>query len=351
MAEPADDTLRDRVAGWVVALGESHPPDPEVLRACRAWCDADPRHADLFAQMSRMWGALAPDPHVAPAALRSPGPTARRRLGSGGVAGAGALCLVLLGAVVGRMEVAPGSLSWSAWTSDLHTAVGEMRRVALDDGSSLTLNSDSAVDLEFTASQRLVRLQRGEVFVDAAGDSGLSSLRVVSPDGVVVTQGVRYAVRREGNAVHVAALADPVLVQVHAREGEAGSATDAEAGTATRAVRAGEQWRFGAALPAGARQDGAIDPLAWRPGRLVFHDVPVDEVLRELRRYRPGLLGSDALGLHGLRFTGVLPADRPDDALALLQRALPIRIARLTRYVVWVRPSAAAPSAHPGDKA
>ncbi|MBW6154852.1 FecR domain-containing protein, partial [Pseudomonas aeruginosa] len=56
------------------------------------------------------------------------------------------------------------------WLADQRTGVGEQRRLTLPDGSLLTLNTDSAVDLAFDASQRLVRLLRGEIFVDSRAD-------------------------------------------------------------------------------------------------------------------------------------------------------------------------------------
>ena len=51
---------------------------------------------------------------------------------------------------------------------------------------------------------------------------------------------------------------------------------------------------------------------------------------------RPGwLLASPALP-SDLRFTGVLPADDSERALAVLTDALPVRVRRITPYVVWV---------------
>ncbi|MDD2058337.1 DUF4880 domain-containing protein [Pseudomonas sp. GD03860] len=70
----------------------------------------------------------------------------------------------------------------------------------------------------------------------------------------------------------------------------------------------------------------------------VFHDRPLPEVLAELDRYRPGLIWSDTSRLQDLRFTGVLPLQDSDAALALLQAALPIRVDFYGRYLVNVRP-------------
>ncbi|MDN7139915.1 DUF4880 domain-containing protein [Pseudomonas sp. JQ170] len=79
-------------------------------------------------------------------------------------------------------------------------------------------------------------------------------------------------------------------------------------------------------------------PIAAPAAQAVFHDRPLPEVLGELDRHRPGLIWSDAASLQGLRFTGVLPLQDTDAALALLQATLPIRVDVYSRYLVNVRP-------------
>ncbi|MGH8383250.1 DUF4880 domain-containing protein [Pseudomonas sp.] len=74
------------------------------------------------------------------------------------------------------------------------------------------------------------------------------------------------------------------------------------------------------------------------PTQLIFHDRPLPEVLAELDRHRPGLICSDKAQLQALRFTGVLPVQDSNAALALLQAALPIRIDFYSDYLVNVRP-------------
>ena len=80
------------------------------------------------------------------------------------------------------------------------------------------------------------------------------------------------------------------------------------------------------------------ESVASTRGQLIFHDRPLPEVLAEIEQHRRGLIwGSDAR-LQALRFTGVLPRQDSDAALALLQAALPIRIDTYSKYLVQVRP-------------
>ncbi len=54
-------------------------------------------------------------------------------------------------------------LPWPVWRSDVRTATGERRHVTLADGTNITLNTASAIDVAFDGAQRLVQLRAGEV--------------------------------------------------------------------------------------------------------------------------------------------------------------------------------------------
>ncbi|EJN24385.1 MULTISPECIES: FecR family protein [Pseudomonas] len=77
--------------------------------------------------------------------------------------------------------------------------------------------------------------------------------------------------------------------------------------------------------------------IASTPARLIFHDRPLPEVLAEIDQHRRGVIWASDAQLQTLRFTGVLPAQDSDAALALLQAALPIHIETYSKYVVQVR--------------
>ncbi len=69
---------------------------------------------------------------------------------------------------------------WQAAFAEHRTATGEIRHVTLSDGTRLDLNSDSAVDLRFSASERRIRLIRGEVLL-TSGHDPLRPLIVETP--------------------------------------------------------------------------------------------------------------------------------------------------------------------------
>lgn len=68
------------------------------------------------------------------------------------------------------------------------------------------------------------------------------------------------------------------------------------------------------------------EATAWRQGRLVFRDTPLDQVALRLSRYRqqPVILG--AANLSGLKVSGSFRLDDTEGALKALEVALPVRI-------------------------
>lgn len=121
-------------------------------------------------------------------ALATPDSESRRKVLRGGLA------LVLFGvsgaAIFDRAQPLNG-----LW-ADRHTATGERKTFALADGSRLSLNARSSVDIHFSDSRRLVRLREGQVFVDVAADPRRPFV-IATAQGEVQALGTQFMVRQE----------------------------------------------------------------------------------------------------------------------------------------------------------
>ncbi|MFJ2982383.1 MULTISPECIES: FecR domain-containing protein [unclassified Pseudomonas] len=200
-----------------------------------------------------------------------------------------------------------------AWTADVHTAVGERRRLLLSDGTALQLNTDSAVDIDLPA--RRLTLVRGEVAVTVP--AGVS-MAVQVPFGQVAVSAGEACVRLIDQACRVSVLSGTAILQ--------------PLRGAALALQAGQQ----ASLQAGgAGPVTALDDLllGWRDGVLRLDDRPLGDLLRELRRYRAGVLRWEP-ALETLRVTGTFRLDDTDRVLTLLAASLPLEVHARTRY--WV---------------
>lgn len=231
--------------------------------------------------------------------------------------------LVLLGVGSGwQLWQSPLGLSLRA---DYSTATGEMRSVRLSDGSQMTLNTASAVQVEFTGSQRTIHLQRGEIAITTAADAQQRPFRVATADGMLRALGTEFSVRLWPDATELS-------VQQHAVE-----ATLADDELQQRVVQQGQTLRFSRS------SFGEILPLvanssSWTRGLLSVSNRPLGEVIAEVARYRHGMLLCDDSAAE-LRVSGTFPLQDTDRLLAVLAQTLPIKIQTLSRY--WVKVSAA----------
>lgn len=309
--------LIEQATRWLVLL-RSGQASREDWEAFSAWRERDPRHQQLYERLEQTLGAfrLAQAQGMRGEQLQrtlSAAGASRRRLLRGALVGAG----VMLGAGL----LAQRQLPLEELGADLHTATGRRRRASLGDGSELVLNARSAVDIDFTAQRRLLRLRRGEIQLRVAADS--RPLLIASPFGQVLSQGGQIQVRLGEQRCTALAL-----------EGSLDLATlDGERLQLPRRQQVSFD-RYAFARP--TLLLGGED--AWVDGLLEVRNQRLAEVLDALRPYRSGVLRVDP-AVAGLRVSGLFRLDDSDQALDTLARTLPIRVARRTDLWVSVGPA------------
>lgn len=318
-----DDPVVDEALEWFGRLREESP-DPAVQAEFRAWMQRSSRHEEEFRALEAMWGSVPFARAVAslPADQYS---SARRRSARYQSAigrrtmGIAAAALLLIG--VGIWHYPSIRLRWEA---DYLTAIGEQARIPLPDGSSMVLNSASAVAIDFEGDHRQVRLLEGEAFFDVRHDPD-HPFRVAGHFGEVEVKGTAFSVRRgdsedvvvlERGRVEVARLADPLD---HAK------------------LSPGEMV---VASSSALSQVTTVDPervLAWRHGRIIFEDQPMSRVLAELQRYYGGTVIVIDGRVNQLVVTGNYRLDDIEGAIRTLADAAGVTMNRLPGGIIILR--------------
>ncbi len=235
-----------------------------------------------------------------------------------------ALSWVLMAGSAGWLT---SELPWNVWRSDLRTATGEQRNVTLPDGTRVTLNTASAINVAFDPQQRLVRLVAGEVLISTAPDPSTSArpFWVQTAQGSLRALGTRFDVRVDEARTSVAVLEGAVQVM------------PAGLSRTRLIVPAGQRTAFTASAIAGLLPASDKSAL-WSQGILFADHMRLADFLAELGRYRQGVIHCDPL-VADLRVSGSFQLDNTDRVLALLADTFPLRITTTTRYWVSVDPA------------
>ncbi len=241
-------------------------PSAEETRAFEQWRAAHPDHERAWQRMQALWGLLA-----APA-RQAPGPRlsallhetrARRRKRRGPAVRAAAFALAALAPAWWALHA---QLPWLA--ADLRSGVGEHRTIELSDGSRLTLNTDSAVDIVYSAQERRIVLRQGEILAEVAPGQASRPFVVDARDGSATALGTRYIVRLLPDATRVTVTESHVKAcpaRPDARHPSRRGRPAADRPARCRGLDPGPPVGQRYALAAGARRTGAPPP---RPAAL-----------------------------------------------------------------------------------
>jgi len=280
-------------------------------RSRNAWLDADPGHAQAYADQQRLWdcaGDLADDPELQ--ALKTAGLAAlnrRRWLQPRRLIALAASLVVLIGAgsLFSRLVGTPQPVAYA-------TALGEQRTETMTDGTEIVLNTDSAVQVSYSKDRRAVALRQGEAQFEVAHDAARPFVVSVGHD-TVTALGTRFQVRREPGSTIVTLLQGSVEI---AHGGERYRLRPDE-----RAVISS---RTGVSI-------ASIDPesaRAWLEGWLRFRGAPLAEVIAEANRYSPRKLRLGDPRLANVQLSGTFRAGDSASIADAASLILPVRVAR-----------------------
>lgn len=318
--------MLEEAAEWF-ALLRSGAATTQDRAVWQAWLDTGVEQREAWHYIERISERFqsfqsADEQRAAVAALQSTGAAAVGRRG-----------------VLGALAIAAGAglLGWQArgpllragapvlaLLADHHTAVGEIRAIALADGTRVWLDTATALDVDYRVEQRRLRLLAGSVLIETARDP--RPFVVDTPHGQLKALGTRFAARLENHSTELAV-------------GDGAVEVSAARGTTSRIVGAERQASFTTEL-IGPDAPLARARLAWANGVLLAEDIPLGALLRELGRYQRGHI-SVAPAVAELRVLGGYPLRDPERTLAMLAEVLPITVRHVLPW--WISVDARAP--------
>ncbi len=294
---------------WIARL---HGPDrsARMERECLEWQGRSAAHRLAFERCTETWmevsrvtlsDAFAAMGSARDASARAEWATTHarsRRLVAFAFAG-----LLLIGGVL---------VQWWRTSGVYTTGVGEQQLVVLEDGSRLSLNTDSRVRVRMDSSRRNVNLDSGEALFEVAKDPRRPFvLRVAGSE--VVALGTVFSVRLEAGRARAGETVSVTLVEGRVTVSSIAQRSDGEPAWALP-MKPGDRVRQAGLAGAGAGAESSIEVdrprieavMAWKRDEAMFDDTSLSDAIRELNRYNRTqivLVGDASLGL--LRVSGV----------------------------------------------
>ena len=288
----SQDEILEQAAAWVIRLRAE--PGADELRQFDDWRARSFQHAQAYDDASAAWSAVGEHGISRPLLEMRRDALDRARRESvwwdrRSIAAA-LFFLVFIPAL---------GVGWYQWRAqeghEIHTARGEQRVIVLADGSRMSLDAMSRVEVNYTPDVRGIRLIAGRASFDVVKDL-TRPLKVHAGARTVTAIGTVFTVERESQEVLVGLVEGRVAVT---SEGSSAKPVEMHPRQQLRLTDSG----------AITLRDGldSRQMLAWRDGKLIFDNEPLAAVVARMNNYAVTPLVAEGRA-RDLRISGVFRA-------------------------------------------
>jgi transmembrane sensor len=316
MSAKSTQAMRDQAIVWMLKLRDM-PNDTDTQVAFADWLALNSLHLAAYQEVLAQWAWMEPITlqnfdareqalRYRPAKVKS---VHRRWIAYGSAA------VILMGVAL----FSP--YGWYGLSSTYLTAKGEHQIIALSDGSSVELNTDSEIQVRYRFNQRQVDLVRGEAFFNVIHNPERPFLVAVS-NLTIHDIGTAFNVYKKNQKVAIAV--QEGVVDVNTKLG-------------LRRLNAGQQIAY--SNDEGFESLGQVDldaSTAWRQGKLLFRGQRLADVLAEIGRYHDIEIHLPNAKIADLQVSGSFRAEQLDNMLNAVSTLLPVNIKRISEKEVLI---------------
>ncbi len=289
MTESSAVKINREACEWVARFHGAEP-SPQTLIAFREWMAQSPQHKAEMQRLAKFWGDLNVLTELAvPSKVESKAASSlwshlslfsnRKTL-----AGAFALSVLLLVALV--LPYPSIDLKFpEVFSVDYSTTIGQQELVVLPDGSTVLLNTDSGIEIDYESDYRRARIISGEAHFTIVADP-TKPFVVYGGNAVVRAVGTAFSVYLKDNDFEVIVTEGIVELSSVNKLPERGSVADEKPAilrTGQTAVfdQSGETVRSIETIAS----DEISRRLSWREGLVTFSGESLEDVVSEVSRY------------------------------------------------------------------
>lgn len=339
MKTPASTTINREACDWVAKLHDGDPTR-EDLEALQAWADQSPAHIAELRRMAKRWEELNVLTELA-VPVELPGTRTIARswwpvspFARMGAIGALAAAMVAIAVLWTQFEFGGGE---RPAVSVYATAIGEQRLVTLADNSTVLLNTNSRIRVDYTDEFRSVYLIHGEAHFNVTSHPE-RPFQVLAGNGMFRAVGTAFSVYLKEQTVELTVTEGSVEIR-NAQEA-AGSAEVMTADVEVRPiVEAGQVAVYDQYIES-IESIAPIDEvevsrkLAWQDGQLRFYGDPLGEVVNEVSRYTSLSIVILDPELRDLRIGGNFAVGETEKMFEALETGFNVRVERVNESLV-----------------
>ena len=272
------------------------------------WLEEAPAHLLAYARLEAAWSFADRLSALRPQGKANPDtPSAKWALHSR--VAAALIVLGTAGALVANIP--PSRPKESAFA----TPVGGQQTLALDDGSRVELNTDTALRTVIDATRRTVWLDKGEAYFQIKHDANRPF--IIFANGRRITDlGTKFVVRSDSSSLKVALLEGRVEVD----------SADDDKQPATILTAGDEALATGNTISVTRKSIRTVaDQLGWQHGVIVFDHTTLAKAAAEFNRYNTKKLVVVGERVSSITIDGTFPKDSVDAFVQAAREAFNLR--------------------------
>jgi transmembrane sensor len=282
--------MNQEACAWIVKMHDAEL-SLEQKEALKQWMNQSSAHKSELRRMAKRWEqlnvltelAVPVDSHGERHFLAR---SLFSNIFSSLVSGGAAISVIVL--VVALFVMRPIDIAQD--TQTYTTAIGEQRLITLSDQSTILLNTDSVIQVNYSRALRAIHLMQGEAHFDVSSNLD-RPFRVHAGKGVVRAVGTAFSVRLKSKSVEV--FVTEGIVEVNSIQNLTDIPTQSshvEPDHEPAIVKAGQAATFDRVVETIELVENLNTPeissrLSWHDGLLKFSGDPLEDVVAEISRY------------------------------------------------------------------
>ncbi|MBL4837219.1 MAG: FecR domain-containing protein [Kordiimonadaceae bacterium] len=327
--------IEEQAAAWIAKIEVKELQQVE-LDKLGAWLALSPQHQEAFDRMNSLWnGAEILDDlngfgeDVGDKTAIENGEPVMPWWGQRMLVGAIAASVMVVAGVTALYDA---GMFTEAQPTHFLTQVGEQKTIALSDGSTVILNTDSVLDIELTENSRIMRLTQGEAHFDVAPNPDRPFL-VYAGDGIVKAVGTAFTVYLRKKAVEVT-VSEGVVALIARPKASMNTAQSLQVIAELKpiaALTAGQNAVFAEKVEhvESMSEEALGRKLLWHGGFIAFSGEPLLTVIEDVSRYTDIRIEIDP-DLETLPVGGYFKIGEIDGMFEALETAFGVHVERVS---------------------